>query len=209
MKTKNLLTICGVAAALMLSASSIFAQGFGGGGGGGGGFGGGGGGGFGGGGGGGGRGGRGGGGGGFGGGGGGGGGNFNRQQFMMQRYQDALYITNDTDWSAIQPLVQKVMDAQQALNAGRMGGMFGGRGGRGGRGGGMGGNQQQTTNPTVTALQTAVDNDAPAAQIKDLLARYEASQKTKEAALKQAQENLRVVLTVRQEASATLVGLLD
>ena len=71
----------------------------------------------------------------------------------MQRYQDALYITNDTDWSAIQPLVQKVMDAQQALNAGRMGGMFGGRGERGGRGGGMGGTQQQTTDPTVTALQ--------------------------------------------------------
>ena len=42
MKIKNLLTICGVAAALMLSASSIFAQGIGGGGGGGGGFGGGG-----------------------------------------------------------------------------------------------------------------------------------------------------------------------
>ena len=39
-----------------------------------------------------------------------GGGNFDpaqMQQMMMQRYQEQLGITNDTDWSAIQPLVQK------------------------------------------------------------------------------------------------------
>ena len=42
-------------------------------------------------------------------------------------------ITNDTDWNAIQPLIQKVMDAQQAAGGGMggMGRMFGGRGGRG------------------------------------------------------------------------------
>jgi hypothetical protein len=186
MKVKNLLTMCGVAAALLLSVSSVLAQAGGGGGGGGG------------------RGGR-------GGGGGGGGGNFNpaqmqqqMQQRMMQRYQQVLDITNDTDWSAIQPLVQKVVDARQAVGGG-MGRMFGGRGGRGGGNGGPG----QQTDPAATALQQAIDDNAPAAQIKELLAKYEASEKTKQAALKQAQDDLRKYLTAKQEAAATLGGLLD
>ena len=41
------------------------------------------------------------------------------------------------------------------------------------------------------ALQKAIDDDAPAAQIKDALDKYEASQKTKQAALTGAQEALR------------------
>ena len=223
MKVRNLLTMCGVAAALMLSVSTIFAQpggggGFGGGGaagggggGGGGGFGGGGGG-FGGGGqggfGGGGQGGFGGGGqGGFGGGGNGGG--FNMQQMQMQRYQQALDITNDDEWAAIQPLIQKVIDARTALgNNNNAFGGGGGRGGRGGRGGG-GGGAAVVANPERDALQQAVDADAPASQIKDLLAKYQNSQKTKQAKLVAAESDLRKVLTVTQEAAATLVGLLD
>ncbi|HTV75679.1 MAG TPA: hypothetical protein VMD57_01685, partial [Candidatus Baltobacteraceae bacterium] len=100
MKIKNLLTVCGVAAALMLSAGSLLAQNDNGGGNGG-----------------------------NGGGGGGrpGRGNFDpaqMQQRMLQRIQDQLGITNDTDWSAIQPLVQKVMDAQRDLRGGGMARMF-------------------------------------------------------------------------------------
>jgi len=101
MKIKNLLTVCGAAAALILSAGSIHAQNGGGGGGGG-----------------------------FGGGGGGfGGGNFDpaqMQQRMMDRYRQSLNFTNDADWNAVQPLIQKVVDARMASG-------FGGRGGRGGR----------------------------------------------------------------------------
>jgi hypothetical protein len=224
MKARKLLTICGVAMALVLSSVVTYAQGGGGGfGGGGGGFGGGGGG-FGGGGGGfGGGGGR--GGGGFGGGGGGrngggpngGGQQYNPQQMqqqMMQRmlaqYQQDLYITNDEEWSAIQPLVQKVIDARNALgnNSGRGG--FGGRGGggRGGRGGGFGGATTQA-DPVRDALQNAIDSGAPTSQVKDLLAKYQASQKDKFAKLVAAETDLRAVLTVEQEAAAVLGGLLD
>ena len=178
MKIKNLLTVCGVAAALMLSAGSIYAQPGGGGGG------------------------PGGGGGGF-----GGGRNFDpaqMQQMMMQRIQEGLGITNDTEWSAVQPLVQKVMDAQRAAR-GNMGRMFGGRGGRGGGGGAFG----QQPDPAADALQQAIDDNAPTAQVKDLLTKYQASQKTKQAALVAAQADLRKVLTVKQEAQATLMGLVD
>jgi hypothetical protein len=74
----------------------------------------------------------------------------------------------------------------------RFGGMFGG-----------------PPSPEAQALQTAIDNDAPEGQIKDLLDRYRASQAAKQAKLKDAQENLRAVLTIKQEAQATLMGLLD
>ena len=189
------MTLCAIAAALALSAVNLLAQNDGGGpggpgGGGPGGFGG------------------------PGGMGGPGGGNFDpaqMQQFMMQRYQEQLGITNDTDWNAIQPLVQKVTDAQRA-SRGNMRGMFGrgGPGGPGGQGGpgGPGGFGQQS-DPATDALQQALDNNAPTDQIKDLLAKYRASQKAKQATLTAAQADLRQVLSVRQEAQATLMGLLN
>jgi hypothetical protein len=207
MKASNLLKVCGVAAALMLSAGSLCAQP---GGGGGGGFGGGG------------------GGGGFGGGGGGGGGGFGggaggggrgrnfdpaqMQQMIMDTIREQLVFTNDTDWNAVQPLVQKVVDARTAVGTAGMGmlGRRGGRGGGGGFGGGGGGNNMfNQPNPDRDALQQALADNAPAAQVKALLQRYQASQKAKQTALVSAQANLRTVLTVQQEAQATLLGLLD
>lgn len=146
-----------------------------------------------------------------------GGGNFDPAQFqqrMMQRTRDNLGFTNDSDWSAVEPLVQKVMDARREVGFGGRGGFGGGRNNRGGQGGqggqnGGGNNPFNQPNPDRDALQKAVDDNAPSAQIKDLLAKYEASQKTKRAKLASAQGDLRKVLTVKQEAAATLAGLLE
>jgi hypothetical protein len=152
-------------------------------------------------------------------GGGGGRGNFDpaqMQQRMMDGIRDQLGYTNDTDWSAVQPLIQKVMDARRDVGAGGgMGRMFRNRGGNGGnannanagnrRGGFFGGQPS----PEAEALQKAIDDNAPTAQIQSALARYEATQKAKQAKLSQAQEQLRGVLTVKQEAQATLLGLLQ
>jgi hypothetical protein len=148
-----------------------------------------------------------------------GGGNFDPAQFqqrMMDRVRDELNFTNDTDWDAVQPLVQKVMDAQRDVRADQFRGMMGGRN-RGGQGGGQGGQIGNrgpggmfgAPSPERDALQKAVDADAPAAQVKDLLAKYEASKKVKQAKLLQAQTDLRAVLSSKQEAQATLLGLLD
>jgi len=185
MKVNQLLTICGVAAALMLSAGTVSAQNDDGGN--------------------------------DGGGGGGGGGFRNRgnfdpaqfQQRMMDNIREQLGFTNDTDWNAVQPLIQKVTDARRDVGFGAgMGRMFGrNRGGQGG-GGGRGGFGPPPS-PEAEALQNAIDANAPAAQIKDALAKYEASQKAKQAKLEQAQADLRKVLTVKQEAQATLLGLLQ
>ncbi len=204
MKLNRIITMCAVAAALALSISDTFAQNNNGGGG----FGNGGG----------------------GGGGGGrrnrganGGGNFDPAQMQQRRLdgiRQQIEFTNDTDWAAVQPLFQKVLDAQQAARQGGGRGGFGGgrRGGNNGpngnnangnaNGGGRGGFGPQAS-PEAQALQQAVDNDAPAEQLKDLLAKYNASEKVKQAALVAAQANLRQVLTVRQESQATLMGLLN
>jgi len=71
----------------------------------------------------------------------------------------------------------------------------------------MGGMFGQSS-PEADALQKAIDDNAPAGQVKDLLAKYQASQKAKQAKLEAAQADLRAVLTVKQEATATLLGLL-
>ena len=160
------------------------------------------------------------------GGGGGRRGNFNPEQMRadyMTFIRNYLGFTNDADWSAVQPLVQKVTDAQRDMgsamgNGFRMfmeqqraqrdgGGDQNGGGDRRFRGGGMFGGQPS---PEYTALQDAINNNAPAGQIKDLLARYTAAQKAKQDKLKSAQDGLRAVLEPgTQEAKATLLGLLN
>ena len=184
MKMNQLFAICGIAASICLSAGGLLAQNDNGGNGGGGGF---------------------------------GRGNFDPAQFqqrMMDNIRDQLGFTNDTDWNAVQPLVQKVMDARRDVGAGGgFGRMFRNRGGNnnggGGPGGGRGGFFGGQPSPEAEALQQAVDSNAPAAQIKAALAKYEASQKAKQAKLAEAQEQLRQVLTVKQEAQATLLGLIQ
>lgn len=131
------------------------------------------------------------------------------QQRMMERLREELGFTDETEWKAIQPLVQKVFENRVAGAAG-MGRLMGPgrRGGNdqggGGRRGGFGG-----SSPEAEALQKTIDDNAPAAQIKDALAKYKASQKAKQEKLEAAQNDLRKVLTVKQEAAATLLGLLN
>jgi hypothetical protein len=144
-------------------------------------------------------------------------GNFDPAQFqqrMLERYKETLEVTDDAEWKAMQPLVQKVMDLRRESMSGMGRGMFG-RGPRGGdnaqsgdqgkqRRGGMFG----TPSPEAEALQKAIDSKASKAEMKAALEKYVASRKTNQAALEQAQADLRKVLTTRQEAIATLNGLL-
>jgi hypothetical protein len=182
MRTQNWLVAAGIGAALCLSASNGLAQN---------------------------------------GGGGGGGrrGNFDPAQMrqrMLERYKETLEVNNDDEWNAMQPMIEKVMDARRDAFAGGMGrGMFGGRrGGPGGdQGGGGGGNAMRRgpggePSPEAEALHKAIDAKATTGEIKAALAKYVQSRKVKEEQLKAAQENLRKVLTARQEAIATLNGLL-
>jgi hypothetical protein len=132
------------------------------------------------------------------------------QQRMMERFKESLEITDETEWKAIQPLIQKVQDTRMAIG-------FGGRGmfGRGPRPGGDTTQADQRpapnfgpSNPEADLLQKAVDSKAASADLKAALTKYVASRKAKQAELEKAQADLRKVLTARQEAIATLMGLL-
>jgi len=134
------------------------------------------------------------------------------QQRMMDNIREQLGFTNDTVWSAVEPLVQKVNDARRDVGGGGLGRMFG----RGNRGGGQGGppgggrgGMFGTPGPEEEALQKALDDNAPSGQIKDALAKYKAAHKAKQAKLEAAQAELKKVLSVKQEAQATLLGLVQ
>lgn len=148
---------------------------------------------------------------------GGGRGNFDPAQFrqrMMDRMKEQLEVTDDAEWKALEPLVQNVMDARRGTMSG-MGRMFGGGPRRGGAdNAGGGGDQAQRrgpmgqSSPEADALQKAIDAKAPKAEVKAALDKFVAARKEKQAELEKAQEELRKVLTSRQEAIATLNGLL-
>jgi hypothetical protein len=152
--------------------------------------------------------------------GGGGGRNFDPAQMrqrMMDRYKEALDITSDDDWKVFEPRIQKVLEARREVQSGGMARMFG-RGpggggpkgggdqaGAGGRRGGFGGQPSQAAQD----LQKAIDSKASADQIKAKLAAYREDHQQKQANLEKAQEDLKKLLSVKQEAAAVLVGLID
>ncbi len=155
-----------------------------------------------------------------------------RQQ-MMDRVKERLEITNDDEWKLVQVRIEKVTEARRQAGSGGGMGMMGmmGMGGRGNRqppganapqGGapqpadataqaGRRGNRGfgPDPSPEAEALQKAIDGKASAEELKTKLAAFREARKTKEAALEKAQQELRAVLTVRQEATLVLSGLLN
>jgi hypothetical protein len=139
------------------------------------------------------------------------------KQDMMDRLRDQMEIKDDQEWQAIEPKLSKVFDTGRDVMAMR------GRGFGGGRrrnnntdtAGNAGDNARPRRNPfgepspAIEALQKAIDDKAPSADIKTKLAAVRTEYKDKQAKLLAAQEDLRGVLTPRQEAIATVNGLLQ
>ena len=135
----------------------------------------------------------------------------------MDRYKEQLEVKSDDEWKIVSERIEKVTTLQRDSRLGGFGG-FGGRRGGGG-GGGQGGNADANRearpnpfagepNPDAEALQKALDAKASADELKTKLAKLRESQKDKEAKLANAQAELRKVLSVRQEATAVMMGLL-
>jgi hypothetical protein len=140
-----------------------------------------------------------------------------RQQ-MMENLRQELKVDAEA-WKVMEPRIQKVMDLNRQAMSGGGRGMFGMMGMRGNRGGnnGPGGNRPQRDPSTMTAvekaqeqLQTTLDNESAspeeiAAKLKDFRA---AREKAKQE-LATAQEELRKILTPRQEAQLVIRGQLN
>jgi hypothetical protein len=151
-----------------------------------------------------------------------GGGNFNRedwrkrmQERMQQREQrmrEELGMTED-EWEVIGPMINEIQRKQRdAMSGGRRRG-FGGPGG--GPGGGPNGPEAQPPEgeqeeTAADALRKTLENkEAPAAEITEKLAAYRKEIEGKLAEVKAAREELRKVVTQRQEALLVLMGVLD
>ena len=123
---------------------------------------------------------------------------------MLANLREQLGVTNDDEWNVIAPRLTAVMELRRTS-------MTGGFGFRGLAGGGRNGSRpifRARPIPSSRRLQTAVTNNAPDAEIKARLDRLREVRKQNEAKLEKAQEDLRAVLTVRQEAVAVMMGLL-
>jgi hypothetical protein len=141
-------------------------------------------------------------------------GNFNPEEFrqrMMDRYRDQLDVKDDAEWKLISERINKVLEARREIGFGggfgrpprREGGQNADQGNR--RRGFFGGEPS----PEAEALQKAIDDKASPDDIKAKLAKYRESRKQKRANLEKAQEDLKQVLSVRQEAAAVMAGLLE
>jgi outer membrane murein-binding lipoprotein Lpp len=131
---------------------------------------------------------------------------------MAERLKESLKVS-DEEWAVIQPLIEKVTTKQREAMGGRG---FGGAS----RGGDRGGNPPATggssTDPARAgsaerdALRSAVeDENTSAAELKAKLTAVREQRKKATAELAEAREELRKVLTVRQEAALVSYGILE
>ena len=63
--------------------------------------------------------------------------------------------------------------------------------------------------PTADTLQTTLDDKAPAAQVKEALARFRDAKKQKQAELTKSRDTLKELLPTRQEAALAMAGILE
>jgi hypothetical protein len=127
------------------------------------------------------------------------------QERMTEMMKERMGAT-DEEWTVIKPRLEEVMKLSQ--NAGGMRGMFGrGRGDRGGQ------PAQPPTEPVQIAaedLQKTLDKEAPtAAEIKAKLTALRGAREKNKQELVIAQQKLKEVLTIKQEAMLVMMGMLE
>ncbi len=160
---------------------------------------------------------------------GGGPGNFDPAQ-MRQRMMEGLKTrlgADDESWKVLEPRLMKVMELNRQANAGGRGmmGMFGrgrgGPGGPGGPGGDQGGPQgdrrgrgpqgeQTALEKAMTQLRTTLENQsATPEEIKTQLTAVRQAREKAKQERDVAQQDLKKILTVRQEAMLVEMGMLE
>lgn len=133
------------------------------------------------------------------------------QQQVKEFLRNKLVVTNDAEWGVIEVRLTKVFQLKMQTQMGGAGLMGGGR--FGGNGGGMDQIVRAVLGiepmPEAEALQKAIDDHASKADLKNALAKYVEARKTKRAELEKAQADLRQVITLHQEGTLVLMGILD
>ena len=135
-----------------------------------------------------------------------------RAQMQVNSLRDSLEVTNDAEWNVISPRLLKVVQLKSDRIHGRIGRMAAPMMAM------MGGARSRWApprflglqpDPSADALQQALDGHRHAAQVKAALARFREVKKQKQVELAKAQDALKEVLSVRQEAALALAGYLE
>ena len=127
------------------------------------------------------------------------------RQRMAERMREQLQISEE-DWQVLQPRIDAVTNAQRDLRVG--GGAFGAGGGR--RGGGEAQQPQSAVARASQQLREALSNEnATEQEINQSLEAYRAARKAAEEALETARNQLRELLTPRQEAQLVIMNVLE
>ena len=144
------------------------------------------------------------------------------RQMMLEGIKQALKAT-DEDWEVLQPRIEKVQTlSRQTRGMGGMGAFFGrrrmpggGPGGPGGMPGGRRGGAESARELTevekqIQELATVLENEeADPEEIKEKLTALREARENAKQELAKAQDELREVVTLRQEAQLVLMGMLD
>lgn len=124
------------------------------------------------------------------------------QQRMMDNIKEQLKPSEE-DWQVLQPKVEALMTAQRNARAGGMGM-------RGGRGGDRGGQNETAVAAASRELRSALeDENTSEAAINERLKAYRAAREKADADLKAARDDLRDLVTPRQEAVLVMYGMLE
>jgi len=146
-------------------------------------------------------------------------GNFDPEQMrqrMEERMRESFGVTDDAEWKVMYARIQKGNEARRDA-VGGMGGMGGMRGMMRPPGGAQGGGDNPQgnrtarmggqTSPEEEALAKAIESKASKEELKTAMAKYREARKAGEDKLAKAQEELKAVLNVQQEAAALRMGL--
>jgi hypothetical protein len=134
------------------------------------------------------------------------------QKLMLDNLRKQLAVTDDAEWSVIEVRLSKVVRMRTETMFGAGMGLLGGlgRGGNGRNGGGFAALQNLgLSDPNLENLQKLNEQEASEAEVKAGLEKLRAGRHEKQVQLAKAQDDLRSVLTVRQEAILVLAGTLE
>lgn len=141
-----------------------------------------------------------------------------RQAEQDERLREEIGATEE-EFELLQPKIERVRQLTRERQMASAGGFGGGRGGPAGGRGGRGGtpfaglfetsDEGEALTEAQAELREALEDDAVAGDIKEALDTYREARDAMDAAIQEAREDLRGLLTAKQEAYFVVNGMLD
>jgi hypothetical protein len=133
-----------------------------------------------------------------------------RAQTQVDALRDSIGVTNNDEWAVISPRLLKVVQLKSDQSMAEIARMMAPMMAQ------FGGAMPADANPfgvkpdaASDALKNALDKKAPIAEVKAALAKFREARTQKQAEMTKAQDDLKAVLSVRQEAALVSSGYLE